>query len=139
MTSYHMHLESLASVSGVRVRTAPVPPGHWGLYDHSHKLITIKPGLGRMQYNYALAHELGHAHFGHHGHHPKQERIADKWAARQLIDFEDLLEHSKVSMDRLTTAANLGVLPSVLETYIQSCLSPRQSIRLLNHLAEIYA
>lgn len=91
-----------------------------------------------MQYNYSLAHELGHAHFDHHGHHPKHERIADKWAARQLISFNDLLEASKVSMDRLTTASNLNVLPSVLETYIQSCLSPRQSITLLNHLTDLH-
>ena len=133
-----MNLDELALEVGVRVRTAPVPPGLWGLYDHAHKLITIKPGLGRSQYNYALAHELGHAHFGHHGHHPKHERIADKWAARRLINFDNLLEHSRASMDSLTVAANLGVLPEVLETYVEHCLTARQAITLLNHLADLH-
>jgi len=133
-----MNLDELALEVGVRVRTAPVPPGFWGFYDHAYKLITIKPGLGRIQYNYALAHELGHAHFGHHGHHPKHERIADKWAARRLIRFDSLLEHSRASMDQLTVAANLGVLPDVLETYVEQCLTARQAITLLNHLADLH-
>lgn len=133
-----MNLDELALEVGVRVRTAPVPPGFWGLYDHKHKLITIKPGLGRIQYNYAVAHELGHAHFGHHGHLAKHERIADKWAARKLITFDNLLEHSRASMDRLTVASSLGVLPKVLETYIEYCLSAKQAVTLLNHLADLH-
>jgi len=133
-----MNLDELALQAGVRVRTAPVPPGFWGLYDHAHKLITIKPDLGRIQYNYALAHELGHAHYGHHGHNAKYERMADKWAALNLITFDNLLEHSRSSMDRLTVASSLGVLPKVLETYIEYCINAKQAVTLLNHLADLH-
>lgn len=104
---------------GIRVRTAPTPYGWWGAYDHSRRLITLRPGLGVIQADCTLMHELGHAHYGHVGVTGKQEVLADRWAAYRLIRFGDLLEAAGTEQASAAVAASLGVLPSVLETYLK--------------------
>lgn len=111
-------LEAYAESIGVRIREAPVPAGWWGVYDHRHRLITLEPGLGLAQRRSTLAHELGHATYGHHGHTPKTELIADKWAARKLLNVDLLLDHAKANADVRELAANLEVMPWVIETFV---------------------
>lgn len=111
-------LEAYAESLEVRIREATLPAGWWGLYDHRHRLITLRPGLGLAQRRSTLAHELGHATYGHHGHNPKTEIIADKWAARMLLNIDLLLEHSKATTDIRELAATLEVMPWVIETFV---------------------
>ena len=66
-----------------------------------------------------LMHELGHAHYGHVGVTGKQEVLANRWAAHRLIHFEDLLAADRLEHASAAVASNLGVLPSVLETYLK--------------------
>lgn len=120
------------------MRTAPTPGDLWGIYDKRYRLITIKPGLGRAQYRSTLAHELGHAYYGHTGHHPKTERLADKWAAGKLLNFDDVLHHAKGTIDTGELAAQLEVMPWVLETYVRT-LNAGQVVEMMNELTEIYA
>lgn len=62
-----------------------------GLYEHDVQTITINSGMSRNQTRYAVAHELGHAWYGHrwlgdpHGD-AIAERLADQHAARLLIN-----------------------------------------------------
>ncbi|CAH0232034.1 hypothetical protein SRABI26_02674 [Arthrobacter sp. Bi26] len=65
-------------------------------------------------------HELGHAHYGHVGVTGKQEALANRWAAHRLIDFEMVLEAAAAEQASVAVAASLGVLPSVLQTYLQT-------------------
>jgi hypothetical protein len=105
---------------GVRVVTAPTPAGWWGAYDNRRRLVTMRPGLGPVQYACTLMHELGHAHYGHVGITGKQEMLANRWAAYRLIRFDDVLEvagHERTTED---VAAYLGVLPSALRTYMMT-------------------
>lgn len=111
------NLNQLAEEMGVLVRTAPTPSAHWGIYDHRIRLVTIRPGLGPIQYQCTLAHELGHAHYGHVGASGKQELMADRWAARRLLRFEDVLAEAGTDRHEHEVAASLGVLPSVLEAF----------------------
>lgn len=115
------------------MRSAATPEDLWGIYDHPHRLITIKPGLARIQYRSTLAHELGHAHYGHHGHHPKTERQADKWAARKLLNFDMLLEHSMETIDNRELSASLEVLPWVLKSFVAT-LNEKQVRTMQMHL-----
>ncbi|MDN4644979.1 ImmA/IrrE family metallo-endopeptidase [Arthrobacter sp. PsM3] len=104
---------------GVRVRNAVTPPGWWGVYDHRRRLITLRPGLGPIQLDCTLMHELGHAHYGHVGVTGKQELLADRWAAHRLISFDDLLAAAGMEQSSSSVASSLGVLPGVLETYLK--------------------
>lgn len=104
---------------GVRVRTAVTPAGWWGAYDHKRRLVTLRPGLGTIQFECTLMHELGHAQYGHVGITGKQEVLANRWAAHRLIHFEDLLAAAGLEQASAAVASNLGVLPSVLETYLK--------------------
>jgi hypothetical protein len=110
---------------GVRVRTAPTPPGWWGAYDHKRRLITLRPGLAPIQFDCTLMHELGHAHYGHVGVTGKQELLANRWAAHRLIAFDQLVEAAAHEQASSTVAAVVGVLPSVLQTYLGT-LTQRQ-------------
>lgn len=105
---------------GVRVRTAVTPPGWWGAYDHRRRLITLRPGLGPIQLQCTLMHELGHAHYGHVGVTGKQEALANRWAAHRLIDFDELIECAAAEQSSSAVAAAVGVMPSVLQTYLET-------------------
>lgn len=120
MTRSRTSPKVLAHQMGVRVRTAVTPPGWWGAYDHRRRLITLRPGLGHIQLDCTLMHELGHAHYGHVGVTGKQELLANRWAAHRLIDFESLIEAAATEQASAAVAATLGVLPSVLQTYLQT-------------------
>lgn len=74
-----------------------------------------------------LAHELGHATYGHHGHHPKTERIADKWAARRLLSIDLVLQHAKVTVDLGDLSASLDVMPWVVSTFVE--VLPERDLR----------
>jgi hypothetical protein len=104
---------------GVRVRTAVTPPGWWGAYDHKRRLVTLRPGLGSIQLECTLMHELGHAHYGHVGVTGKQEVLANRWAAHRMIAFADVLDAAGSEQSSASVASTLGVLPSVLETYLK--------------------
>ena len=65
-------------------------------------------------------HELGHAHYGHVGVSGKQELLANRWAAHRLIDFDMVVEAAAMEQTSAAVAASLGVLPSVLQTYLQT-------------------
>lgn len=120
MTKARTSPKSLALQMGVRVRTAVTPHGWWGVYDHGRRLITLRPGLGPIQLDCTLMHELGHAHYGHVGVSGKQELLANRWAAYRLIGFDSLLESAIAEQTSAAVAATLGVLPSVLQTYLET-------------------
>lgn len=134
-TSLLSTLESYADSLGVRIREAAVPFGWWGVYDHRRKLITLKPGMAFAQRQSTLAHELGHATYGHSGHHPKTERIADKWAAQKLLSLELVLHHARDTQDARELSANLDVMPWVLDTFV-SLLSEREVRWMLRKVRE---
>ncbi|QCB97157.1 ImmA/IrrE family metallo-endopeptidase [Arthrobacter sp. PAMC25564] len=119
-TIYRMNPSVLAHQMGVRVRTAPTPHGWWGAFDVKKRLVTLRPGLGLIQWSCTLMHELGHAHYGHTGVTGKQELLANRWAAHRLLDFQSVLDAAGTEQHTHAVAASLGVLPSVLKTYMMT-------------------
>lgn len=65
-------------------------------------------------------HELGHAHYGHEGVSGKQELLANRWAAYRLVDWQLLLSVVACERDIAGIATAVGVLPSVMETYLKT-------------------
>lgn len=122
-------LEETAKSLGVTVRSAPTPCNLWGVYDHPYRLITIKPGLAKIQYRSTLAHELGHAYYGHHGHHPRTERQADRWAAKRLLDYDTVLTAATENLEIRELSAALEVMPWVLKSFV-STLNEKQILKM---------
>lgn len=83
------------------------------------RAIIVKQGLRRMTERSALAHELGHVCHGHTEDHPLYERQADEWAARHLIDHDELLAAAAVSEDPGAWCVELDVTPQILEAYLR--------------------
>lgn len=78
-------------------------------------------------------HELGHAHYGHQSITGKQEAQANRWAAHKLLTVDAVLEHAETELQTQELAALLGVLPSVLKTFIGT-LDYRSAERMLTHI-----
>lgn len=57
-----------------------------GIYYDELKMIILDYGLGDLQAEFTLAHELGHARFGHADSSPANELKADEYAAKLLVD-----------------------------------------------------
>lgn len=70
-----------------------------------------------------VAHELGHAHYGHRCDTAVTERQADRYAARLLIDPARYAELERVNPDHHYIAEELGVTVDVVYTYESECLT----------------
>lgn len=75
------------------------------------RAVTVRHGMDDAETLCALAHELGHAHYGDPaGHHPRYEQRADRFAARLLISpVEYALAEQTYGTHPARLAAELGV------------------------------
>ncbi|MGV0399412.1 ImmA/IrrE family metallo-endopeptidase [Corynebacterium segmentosum] len=83
------------------------------------KIVTIRLGMSDATTISALAHELGHAHYGDPpGHHDPHEHRADRFAARLLISPVKYAAAESIYGPHPATLANeLGVTVKVLKTW----------------------
>ncbi|CAB0649413.1 ImmA/IrrE family metallo-endopeptidase [Corynebacterium diphtheriae] len=115
-----MNLDELSQHLGVRILEAKdLPKGIDGMYIHHSRLILIRHGLDRWNYNSVLAHELGHAWHGDDIHgDPRLERRADQFAARLLISpIEYRLAESLHDGHIGAIAYELGVTVRLVEVW----------------------
>ncbi|WP_165164947.1 ImmA/IrrE family metallo-endopeptidase [Corynebacterium qintianiae] len=116
-------LARLAEGMGVRLQRHDNGPK--GMYVDTTRTITTRRGLSIAEYRSTLAHELGHAHYRDVPcrdpvRHARQERRADRWAARLLLDGVDvagtLAWHGH---HRAPAAYELEVTVHLLDVYLQ--------------------
>lgn len=116
-------LLAMARSLGVGVVTATLPEGLLGCYVHDLRRIYLTPRLTPFERCVVLAHELGHAHFGHSCRNgltetnSAHEFRADRYAARVLIDESELAALERVCDDPYYLADELGVTVHFLEWY----------------------
>lgn len=113
---------ALAEQMGITVeedRVGWLAPGDLGGWFPTARLILLQPGLGWRNRLHTLAHELGHAHYGHpRGHYPKHEIQADVFAARLLISEQAYAEAERIFDGHPGAIADeLGVTRSLLATW----------------------
>ncbi|MBG6083283.1 ImmA/IrrE family metallo-endopeptidase [Zhihengliuella flava] len=120
LTNYRTSPEHIADYLGIKVITADVPTGWWGLYDHPRRTVVIAPGLAPVQRRCTLMHELGHAYFEHQGVTGKYELQANRWAARQLLSVDDVVHAARAEPRHNALACSLGVLPDFLTHFVGS-------------------
>lgn len=95
-----------------RLRTAN---GRW-FPDYGQILINDR--LRVSQQRLVLAHELGHGVFLHRDDRPKHEKQADQFAARNLIDPDELADLYKWCPDEGALIQELGVTRRLFRAFV---------------------
>lgn len=95
------------------------------------KLGRFVPRLRRIYFEISLplaerrsviAHELGHAHYGHDCTTPANERQANAYAATLLVDPEWYAELEAINRDAEWIAEEMNVAPHIIADYRTLCL-----------------
>lgn len=109
------HAEELDIVVVVRrLRTAH---GRWF---PDYQTIVLSDRLRERDKRLVLAHELGHGAMLHMDNSPKNEKQADQFAARNLIDPGELADLYGWCQDERRIAAELGVTTRLFRAFVQS-------------------
>lgn len=98
---------------------------------HSSGLILLNPRRAEITQRVTLAHELGHAHYGHTwtdnpDRHTMQERMADRYAANLLISpAEYALAEHLVGPHPGAIARELGITRRLVELWRETRITRR--------------
>lgn len=108
-----------------KLRIVECPGRTRGGFDPTTRTIRLNPGMSARTTRSVLAHELGHARFGHTparapGVRAQQERQADEWAACRLITPRAYAEAEELRGPHLASLAfELGVTIELVTAYQQ--------------------
>lgn len=91
-------------------------------------IIVLRLGMTRRQMRTTLAHELGHAYYGHTCDSRPNEDQAWAFAARLLIDAEDYAAHERVSADPHYLADELNVTVQLVQAFREHCLTALRGV-----------
>lgn len=102
---------------GVSVQLAHLPDDLLGLYDHEERMITVDLGLTLPQKKDTLAHELGHCFYSDECSSGLNERRADRYAAKLLIDPFEYRRAELLNPDLAAIAAELGQTQRIVRIF----------------------
>lgn len=110
-----------AAQLGLIVRRTPAL-GTLGLYERGN--IWLRDDMTRRVERSVLTHEIAHALHGHEPTkdlvlHARNERVADRAAARRLIDYDDLARCAAITDDLGAWALELDVTGWILEARLR--------------------
>lgn len=94
--------------------------GRNGVYYHELDLIILDYSLSPFEERFTLAHELGHAHFGHRSSEPANEVKADEYAAKLVISHDDYAAAEIICDSPAFIAQELGVSLRAVEAYCRT-------------------
>lgn len=99
-----------------------------GLYDDEERCIYLNLGLTMAEQRSTLAHELGHAYYGHGCTIPQFEDRARKYAATLLVDPHEYARLERINPDQYWLADEFTVTPSVIFDYERFCLTKLRGV-----------
>lgn len=108
--------EEHAEELGIRVLRRRLTTGT-GLWIPEQRIIFLQDRMRRVHDRSTLAHELGHACLGHHDDRRKHEVQADRFAAENMIDREQLVDLMRWSPDPSRWALELDVSTKLIRVY----------------------
>lgn len=109
------HAEAL----GIEVVVRPLRTAH-GLWLPDYNTILVHSKLRAGMQRVVLAHELGHGYFAHPDDRPKFEQQADRFAAGNLIDPDELADLYKWCPDEQRIVTELGVTTRLFRAFVLS-------------------
>lgn len=118
-----------AGTLGVGVHFAPIDdePNLLGYFAPGRRIIVVRIGMTSAQTRWVLAHECGHAYYGHkcggmHSTDPA-ERQADAYAARLLIEPEEFAKLEAINDDEHWLAEEFSISVAGIRAYRRHCLT----------------
>jgi len=84
-----------------------------------HNVIVIRDGMKASYDQCALAHEIGHAALGHADDSPKNEVLADRYAAERMVEADRCRDLMRWAPDIARLALELGVTTRLLRAYLR--------------------
>ncbi|TXK17186.1 ImmA/IrrE family metallo-endopeptidase [Homoserinibacter sp. GY 40078] len=124
-----LELLRLASERGVTVHACHLPGDMLGCYEPGAERIWFDLRLTPHERRSVIAHELGHHHYGHRESTPRNERLANRYAARLLIDPEEYAQAERLYSEAEAIADELRVTVKIIESYRTLCLGPESMLR----------
>lgn len=116
-------LASIASTMGYGLHMRHLDdPGVLAVTDTRDGTISYAWGLTHREQRSVIAHELGHAHYGHDCTTDRGEREADRWAADLLVDPEHYALLEREGSDSHTIAEAMEVTEDVLHAFRTHCM-----------------
>ncbi|MEW2010328.1 ImmA/IrrE family metallo-endopeptidase [Microbacterium sp. NPDC078814] len=97
--------------------TRPLRTGH-ELWLPEYNTLIVNSRIRAVHQRSALAHGVGHAAHGHEDDRPKHEKQADKFAAQNLIDPDELADLYKWCPDEQRVIHELGVTTRLFRAYV---------------------
>lgn len=113
----------LSAEQGLTVHAAHLPDDVLGYYSPDEARIYFDLKLTNDERRSTVAHELGHAHYGHGCDSDANERQADSYAARLLIDPDAYAALKRFNPDQHHLAEELRVTVDVIYAYEERCLT----------------
>lgn len=92
------------------------------------RVIVLRLGMTHNQTRAVLAHELGHAYYGHTCDSPANERQAEAFAATILIDPASYAELEQINADAHYIADELSVTVDLVHAYRAHCLTKLRGV-----------
>ncbi|QPZ40221.1 ImmA/IrrE family metallo-endopeptidase [Paramicrobacterium chengjingii] len=89
-----------------------------GLWVPDIRTIFLQRRMRAIHERSVLTHELGHVVLGHRESTPKSETQADRWAARRLIDPDEVIQAAQITQDIGAWCHELNVSADILERYL---------------------
>lgn len=109
----HEHAELLGiNVVYRKLRTAN------GLWIPDIRTIFLQSRMRVIHERSVLTHELGHVCLGHRDTTPRNETLADRWAARHLIKLDELRRAARATDDIGAWCHELNVSADILDRFL---------------------
>ncbi|MDY7542655.1 MULTISPECIES: ImmA/IrrE family metallo-endopeptidase [unclassified Cryobacterium] len=90
-----------------------------GLWIPALKTICLQTRMRTIHERSVLTHEIGHVLLGHTDATPRQEVMADRWAARKLINIRELQRAALMTDDPGLWCQELNVSAKILGRYMK--------------------
>lgn len=108
--------------AGLEVHGAHLPWPRVGSYFPDLRRIYFDLDLTYAERRTVIAHELGHAYYGHTCDSERNERLADKYAATLLVNPDWYSDLERIDDDAEWIAEEMNVAPYVIVDYRRYCL-----------------